>query len=159
MFNNTHDGWDTVLNIFCLYLRDLLRKFWGIYSKCSNSVHFWARKMFLFFKWVRISPEIDWYHYQGASPATTCIVHSPALNIGKDPYGLSVTSKPSVGGGGQLKTLIQRTFLFLVLLPPSSTSFWVVLHCSSPLVIDLVRLKKKKNKLGLSWAKLSSNWN
>ena len=27
-----------------------------------------------FFKWVRISPEIDWYHYQGASPAPTCIV-------------------------------------------------------------------------------------
>ena len=30
--------------------------------------------MFFFFKWVRISPEIDWYHYQGASTAPTCIV-------------------------------------------------------------------------------------
>ena len=27
-----------------------------------------------FFKRVRISPEIDWYHYQGASPAPLCIV-------------------------------------------------------------------------------------
>ena len=24
-----------------------------------------------FFKWVRILPEIDWYHYQSASPAIT----------------------------------------------------------------------------------------
>ena len=42
-----------------------------------------------FFRWVRILPEIDWYHYQGASPAPTCIV----------PYELSVTSEPSEGGG------------------------------------------------------------
>ena len=40
MFNNTHDGCDTVSNIFCPYLRDLPRKFWGIYYKCSNSVNF-----------------------------------------------------------------------------------------------------------------------
>ena len=31
--------------------------------------------------------EIDWYHYQGASPA---------LNINKEPYELSVTLEPSV---------------------------------------------------------------
>ena len=36
-------------------------------------------------------PEIYWYHYQGGSPAS---------NIDKDPYELSVTSEPSVGGGG-----------------------------------------------------------
>ena len=40
--------------------------------------------MFFFFKWVRISPEIDWYHYQGASPALKCIVR--VLNNDKDPY-------------------------------------------------------------------------
>ena len=51
--------------------------------------------MFFFFKWVRISPEIDWYHYQGASPA---------LNNDKDPYELSVTSEPSVGGGVRAKS-------------------------------------------------------
>ena len=27
-----------------------------------------------FFKWVRIFPEIDWYHNQGTSPAPLCIV-------------------------------------------------------------------------------------
>ena len=32
-----------------------------------------------FFKWVRISPEIDWYHYQGASPAPSCIVRHKTL--------------------------------------------------------------------------------
>ena len=30
-------------------------------------------------------------------------MHSPASNIDKDPYELSVTSEPSVGGGGGLK--------------------------------------------------------
>ena len=36
-------------------------------EKCSS----------FFFKWVRVLPEIDWYHFQGASPAS---------NIDKDPY-------------------------------------------------------------------------
>ena len=59
-----HSWWyDTVSNIFWAYLRDLLLNFWEIYQKCSNSVNFGARKMFFFFKWVRISPEIDWYHH------------------------------------------------------------------------------------------------
>ena len=35
--------------------------------------------MFFFFKWVRISPEIDWYHYQGASPAPACIVRHQTM--------------------------------------------------------------------------------
>ena len=60
-----------------------------------------------FSAWLRIqdgarvwqkSPEIDRYHYQGASPAPMC-VHSPASNIEKGPYEQSVTSEPSVGGG------------------------------------------------------------
>ena len=38
-------------------------------------------KMF-FFKWVIISPEIDWYPYQCASAAPT----SPASNISTGPY-------------------------------------------------------------------------
>ena len=33
----------------------------------------------LFFKWVRISPEIEWYHYQGACPAPTCKVQHQTL--------------------------------------------------------------------------------
>ena len=44
--------------------------------------------MFFFLKWVRILPEIDWYDYQGASPAS---------NNDKDPYKLSVTSEPYKG--------------------------------------------------------------
>ena len=77
MVKNIHDSQWTVSNIFGPYLRDLPLKIWQIYKKCSNSVNFWARKMFFFFKWVRISSEIDWYHFQGASPAS---------NIDKDPY-------------------------------------------------------------------------
>ena len=37
-----------------------------------------------FFKWVRLSPKIDWYHYQGAKSGT--YVYSPASNNDKDPY-------------------------------------------------------------------------
>ena len=33
---------------------------------------------FFFFKWLKISPEIDWYHYLGCSCGT--YVHSPASN-------------------------------------------------------------------------------
>ena len=40
---------------------------------------FEVEKCFFFFKWVRISPEIDWYHYQGASPAPTCIVRHQTM--------------------------------------------------------------------------------
>ena len=64
---NIPDSQWPVSNIFGLYLRDLLLKI------------FWARKMFFFFKWVRILPEIDWYHYQGASPSPLCIVRHKIL--------------------------------------------------------------------------------
>ena len=43
-----HDSHETVSNIFGPYLRDLPLKIWEIYEKCSNSVNFWARKMFFF---------------------------------------------------------------------------------------------------------------
>ena len=48
MVKNIHDSQWTVSNSFGPYLRDLLSKIWQIYRKCSNSVNFWARKMFLF---------------------------------------------------------------------------------------------------------------
>ena len=59
-----------------------------------------------FFKWVRISPEIDWNHYQGASPAPKCIVRYQTLI--KTPMRLSVTSEPSVGvwGGGKENMIV-----------------------------------------------------
>ena len=88
MLNNTHDICDTISNIFCPYLRDLRLKFWEIYYKCSNSVNFWARKMFFFLN----GSEIDWYHYQGASPAPSCIVRHQTMPKTR----LSVTSEPSV---------------------------------------------------------------
>ena len=48
MVKDIHDSRETVSNIFGPYLRDLLLKIWDIYEKCSNSVNFWARKMFFF---------------------------------------------------------------------------------------------------------------
>ena len=90
--------------------------------------------MFFFFKWVRISPEIDWYHYQGASPAPTC----PASNNDKDPYELSVKSEPSVGGGAKINYLIITNDSLLL---KSIT----VLHC-----IDLLLLGKVSPPVVLS---------
>ena len=78
MVSNIYDSHGSVSNIFSLFLRYLLLKIWEIYEKYSNSVNFLARKMFFFFKWVRISPAIDWYH-QGASPAPTCTFQHQAL--------------------------------------------------------------------------------
>ena len=97
MLKNIHDSHGTVSNSFGPYLRDLLLKIWEIYEKCSNSVNFWARKMFFFFKWVRISPEIDWYHYQGASPAPTCIVRHQTMI---KPPTSEVSHQSPVWGGG-----------------------------------------------------------
>ena len=46
--------------------------------------------MLFFFKWVRISPEIDWCHYQGASPPS---------NNDKDPYEVKHYIRTQCGGG------------------------------------------------------------
>ena len=94
MVKNVHDSQWTISNFLVRIWEIFLLKIWHIYKKCSNSVNFWARKMFFFFKWVRISPEIDWYHYQGANPAPTCIVWHQTMT--KTPMRLSVTSEPSV---------------------------------------------------------------
>ena len=59
--------------IFCIW-EIFFEKFERFSLKCSNFVNFWARKTFFFFKQVRISPEIDWYHYQSANAAPMAIV-------------------------------------------------------------------------------------
>ena len=48
MDKGIYDSYETVSNIFGPHLSDLLMKIWEIYEKCSNSVSFWARKMFFF---------------------------------------------------------------------------------------------------------------
>ena len=94
MLKDIHDSHGTVSNLFCQYLSDLQLKIWEIYKKCSNSVKFWAWKMFFFLKWVRILSEIDWIHYQGASPAPMCIVRHQTMT--ETPTRWNVTSEPSV---------------------------------------------------------------
>ena len=71
--------------------------YWNIerfIKKCSNSVNFELEKGSCFFKWVRILPEIDWYRYQGPSPALMCIVWHQTKT--KTLMRWSVTSEPSV---------------------------------------------------------------
>ena len=106
MGKDIQDSRETVSNLFGPYLIDLLLKIWDIYEKCSKSVNFWARKMFFFFKWVRISPEIDWYHYQGASPAPTCIVRHQTMT--KTSTRWSVTLEPSVPASAWNRVSPQR---------------------------------------------------
>ena len=73
--------------------KDLCFVFERFSLKCSNFVNFWARKTFFFFKQVRISPEIDWYHYQSANAAPNGIVRH---RIKTDQFSRSVTSEPTV---------------------------------------------------------------
>ena len=74
MLNNTHDRRDTVSTNFQPYLRDLLLNFERSSENALTRSFFDLEKCSFFLKWVRILPEIDWYHYQGASSAPTCIV-------------------------------------------------------------------------------------
>ena len=54
--------------VFCIW--EIFFEWFDRFSlSCSNFVNFWARKTFFFFKQVRISPEIDWYHYKSANAA------------------------------------------------------------------------------------------
>ena len=143
IYKNITDGPWPFWKIRIWYLRDFLWKTWEIYRKCSNSANFWARKMFFFLKWVRISPEIDWYHYQCASPAPTCIVRHRILI--KTPTRWSVTSEPSVPPsveqhslyGIELSWKLYSSTLEHCLLkgsaPVWSSTFWKVLLQSGAL--------------------------
>ena len=79
-------------------------KFWYISEICSNFANFWARKIFFFFKQIRILPEFYWYQYWVPSPALLGIVRQ-------------ITKRNTL----QLKCLIRTQFA-----PPvkfSTTSF------------------------------------
>ena len=73
MGKNIHDSQWNLSNIFGPCLIDLLLQILEITKNALTRSVFELEKCF-FFKWVRISPEIDWYHYQGASLAPMCIV-------------------------------------------------------------------------------------
>ena len=49
------------------------------YTKNALDQSIFEHEKCFFFKWVRISPEIDWYHYQGASLEPTCIVRHQTI--------------------------------------------------------------------------------
>ena len=78
--------------LFCVW-EIFFENFQRFSLKSSKIVNFWARKMFFFLKQVRISPEIDWYHYQSANAAPTAIVRHRIMT---DPFWQSVTSEPTV---------------------------------------------------------------
>ena len=67
-----------VSTLYGSYLRDLKLKNGEIFKNAQTRPIFELEKC-SFFKWVRISPEIDLYHYQGASPAHMCIVWHQTL--------------------------------------------------------------------------------
>ena len=68
-----HDSPRTVSNTFGPYLRDLLLEIEIFLENALTRLIFELEKC-SFFKWVRIFPEIYWYHYQGASPAPSRII-------------------------------------------------------------------------------------
>ena len=78
--------------LFKFYLRDFQWN-WSFSLNCSNFVNFLARKTFFSFKQVRISSEIDRYHYQSANAEPMAIVQN---RIKTDPFRQVVTSEPTV---------------------------------------------------------------
>ena len=73
-----HYSHGMVSTLYGSYLRDLKLKNGEIFKNAQTRPIFELEKC-SFFKWVRISPEIDLYHYQGASPAHMCIVWHQTL--------------------------------------------------------------------------------
>ena len=57
MFNNTHDGFDTVLNIFCPYLRD----FEGFIKNALTRSIFELEKCFFFFMVQNFARVLVWH--------------------------------------------------------------------------------------------------
>ena len=60
-------------------MRDLLLQVGEIYKKNVLTWSIFELEKCSLFKWVRISPEIDLYHYQGANPAYTCIIRHQTM--------------------------------------------------------------------------------
>ena len=77
---------------------------------------FELEKCSFFFKQVRISPEIDWYHYQNANAAPTGIVRL-RHRIKTGQFSRSVTPEPTVGGRGWFAKLkvIWKSFILILL--------------------------------------------
>ena len=70
-----------------------------------------GEKCFFFFKWVRILPEIDWYHYQSAA-APTCIIRHQTMT--KTPTRGSIPSEPNMCVWGEEGTVGSDVKLHLV---------------------------------------------
>ena len=62
---------------------------------CSNLVNIWARKIFLFFKQVRISTDIDWFHYETVNAAPTSTLRRWIKTY---QFWWCVISDPDIGG-------------------------------------------------------------
>ena len=67
-----------------------------------------------FFKWVRILPESDWYHFLGASPAPMCIVQHKTLKK-TSTSEVSHQSPVCVCAGGGGSCLIKIFFCILLI--------------------------------------------
>ena len=76
MIKNIPDSKWTVSNIFGPILIHLFLK---IFTKNALTQSIFELEKCSFFRWVRILPEIDWYHYQSASLAPTCLVQHQTL--------------------------------------------------------------------------------
>ena len=87
---NNHSSSKNVSKIYVLYLRDFL------WNALTLSI-FELEKHYFFFKQVRISPEINWFHYQSGNAAPTGIVRH---RIKTEQFSRSVTSESTVGEGG-----------------------------------------------------------
>ena len=71
--------WEALASKKVFQPRDCFKQFERIAKKNALILRSLFELEKCFFKWVRISPEIDWYHYKGTIPAPTCIVRHQTL--------------------------------------------------------------------------------
>ena len=104
-------GKSKIIFLYFIFERFSLTNLERFSMKCSNFVNF------LFLKFVRISPEIDWYHYQSVNAAPTAIVQH---QIKTHPFWQSVTSEPTVP---PIKKFFNPTPLIKNFFDPLHTTF------------------------------------
>ena len=79
---------------FLVHIWEIFYWKFGRFTKNALTLSIFELEKCYFFKQVRISPEIDWYHYQSTNAAPMAIVRH---RIKKDRFWWSVMSEPTGG--------------------------------------------------------------
>ena len=122
-----------LFQIFFTHIWEIFyRNFERFIKNALTQANFELEKYF-FFKWDRISPEIDWYHYQGASVAPMCIVQHQTMKKNHTRWSVQCAPPPI----RKIKIFLNFRIIWKM-LTPSRISFrllwiWDILTPKDPL--------------------------